>query len=152
ELESGRFADENRERPTPVRILEFNAWEYSAHDQIWPGLVRKILDHMEQHLRGGWWRLWWARIQRNFRRQVEKERGRLLFLAVTLAVGLALVGTLAGGDLVLAIQIASILGAGGVLKFLGDLVSNPLGAWIIQVFKNADYGRQIGVMEEIAAD
>jgi predicted KAP-like P-loop ATPase len=52
----------------------------------------------------------------------------------------------------LALQLASILLAGGVLKFLGELVSNPLGSWIIRVFQSDDYGRQIGMMEEIAAD
>ncbi len=152
ELASGLFAEGNREQLARVRTIEFNAWEYSAHEQIWPGLVRKILDHMEECLPGGWWRLWWVRIQRNFRRQLNKERGRILFLLVSIPMGLAIAAILAGGDLTLALQVASILLAGGALKFLGELVSNPLGSWIIKVFQSDGYGKQIGIMEAIAAD
>ncbi len=136
---------------TKVHIINFNAWEYSANEKIWPGLVRKIMDGMERYalsrIRG-----LWARVKRNFTRQFQKEQGKILFILIFLGVSLAIIYSWPAVDFRMAAQAAAILMAGGILKFASDILSNPLSGWVVKLFEREDYGRMIGYMEEIADD
>lgn len=43
----------NKRQKNSIHVIKFNAWEYNAAKSIWPGLVRKIMNNMEQELTGG---------------------------------------------------------------------------------------------------
>jgi hypothetical protein len=85
-LQDGEF--KNRPQPYAVRrpevhVVHFNAWEYSAAEVIWPGLVRKIMDTFEATWSNP--RRFFTKFGRNVRRQTSRFRGHLLLTALILA-------------------------------------------------------------------
>ena len=137
-----------------VRVVHFNAWEYSAAVLIWPGLVRKILDKLEEP----WspWKRFAKRFRRNIRRQTRQFRGRLILVALVLlsvVLGVALLqpgsdATIIGG----AIAVLGIGGLAGLAKLITDTIANPLGQYVTALAEDSDYGRHIGYMTEIRND
>jgi uncharacterized protein YjbI with pentapeptide repeats len=135
-----------------VHVVRFNAWEYSATDVIWPGLVRKIMDRLEVEIAWGFPGRFLYRLWRNVRRQIRENRGRLV-AATAIAVGLVAFAlwrfkgdkTLVGGAAVLTVALA-------LAKVVIDGLSNPLSTWVTTLFEERDYGRQIGYMADIRED
>jgi hypothetical protein len=135
-----------------VHVVRFNAWEYSATDVIWPGLVRKIMNRLEVEIAWGFPGRFLYRLWRNVLRQMRENRGRLV-AAVAIAVGL--VGfalwrfradqAVVGGVAALAVVL-------GLAKVVVDGLSNPLSTWVTTLFQERDYGRQIGYMADIRED
>jgi hypothetical protein len=144
-------------RRPEVHVVHFNAWEYSAAEVIWPGLVRKILDTLEEtwsHPRRFATRFW-----RNARRQTRQFRGRLLLVVlVVFTVFLYALWrsgddatTLTDGAIAVGGAIA-VLGVGGLVKLVSDTLANPLGQYVTALAEDSDYGRHIGYMTEIRED
>lgn len=145
-------AKSKRPPPRPaVHVVSFNAWEYSANEVIWPGLVRKILSVLERET-SNWFTKIWRRLRRNAGRQLKVARGRIIAsLTLLIAAGVAVYfqSQFSTGAL---IAIVGALGVGGVVKFASDTLSDPLGQWFTALFDDAGYGAQIGYMEEIKND
>jgi hypothetical protein len=135
-----------------VHVVRFNAWEYSATDVIWPGLVRKIMDRLEVEIAWGFPGRFLYRLWRNVLRQIRENQGRLV-AAIAIAVGLVAFAlwrfsgdkALIGRAAVLALLLA-------VAKLVVDGLSNPLSKWVTTLFEERDYGKQIGYMADIRQD
>jgi hypothetical protein len=139
-----------REVPSNVHVVTFNAWEYSANEVIWPGLVRQIMSSLEKRQR--FYVRWWWRLRRNLGRQIRVERGRIIGGgAVLLAAALL---ALLQSRFVPGVLLASIaaLGVGGAAKLAFDALGDPLGQWFGALFEDRRYGAPIGYMEEIRHD
>ena len=141
----------DRERPQ-VHVVSFNAWEYSANEVIWPGLVRKIMSTLERTTHPSRVGRFLLRLRRNLARQIRVARGRIIG-AVTLLAGALVVAlwqdrvdpAVLGG-------VIAALGVGGVAKVVSDAVADPLGQWFTSLFEQSSYGGEIGYMEEIKRD
>jgi len=149
-----------------VYIINFNAWEYSSSEVIWPGLVREIMKKMEGKSSGSYLDL----PKRKFYLLKHKYKRSKDY---TLDWTIGQLPTLAIITLILYIIISKInftsipgafkdifalilsLGAATLLtnaKNFYDIINNPLSEWIAFQFKSCDYGRQIGYMETIKDD
>jgi hypothetical protein len=137
--------------PQPeVHVVHFNAWEYSAAEVIWPGLVRKILDKLEETWSPS--RRFATRFWRNLRRQTRQFRGRLILGALVLAIVLLVALLQSGSDATIVGGAIAVLGIGGLLKLITDTLANPLGQYVTALAEDSDYGRHIGYMTEIRND
>ena len=143
-------ADANR---TPdVYVVSFNAWEYSATEVIWPGLVRKIMDTMEREVSGGRIRLKRSKLRRNFVRRLKDEAPRVMVTGIILGAILGSVLLGSGFDVKTAALTFSAVGLAGLGKVLVDTLNAPLSQWVTALFQESDYGKQIGHMAEIRDD
>jgi hypothetical protein len=149
-LEAGRTSSKPS---TPrVHVVHFNAWEYSATEIIWPGLVRKVMDRLEIEISWGFPGRFLYRLWRNILRQVRENQGRL-FAAAAIAAGLISFGlwrfqgnkAVLGGAAAVAIVVA-------LAKVVVDGLSSPLSKWVTTLFQERDYGRQIGYWADIRED
>lgn len=151
EMIAGQF--ENPEAgPTPVHVVEFNAWEYNSSEKIWPALVRRVMEEMER--RAQWTRRarLWDTLKRNVGREWRRRRAPLavavlsvLAVAVVAAVELAL-----SPELIVAALAA--LGISGAAKVISDLATNPVSKWVATLVEREDYGEELPYMREIRAD
>jgi hypothetical protein len=134
-----------------VHVVHFNAWEYSATEVAWPGLVRKIVRKLDQDVPWPRRKRLWTRVRRNLPR--ESKRLRVQGVSLLLVLGTALVAAAVGGDARLSNgvlgAVAGALGVGGLLTLKA---AAPMAGWITALFAGSDYGRQIGYMEEIRHD
>ena len=134
-----------------VHVVFFNAWEYSANEVIWPGLVRKTLGALEDRTSNGFTKLW-RRLRRNAGRQLKVARGRIIAsLTILIAAGVAVFVQSRFSTAAL-IAVVGAVGIGGVVKFVSDALSDPLGQWFTALFDDRGYGAPIGYMEEIKHD
>jgi hypothetical protein len=138
------------ERQPDVHVVHFNAWEYSAAEVIWPGLVRKILNKLEEPWRP--WQRFATRFRRNFRRQTRKFRGSLILVALVLAVILLVALLQSGSDATIVGGAIAVLGIGGLVKLIMDTLANPLGQYVTALAEDSGYGRHIAYMTEIRDD
>ncbi len=150
----GNFGSSSR-MPSPasgpdVHVVHFNAWEYSAAEVIWPGLVRKILDKLEET----WspWRRFWRRFWQNLLRQTLQFRGRLILVALVLIIVLLVALLQSGFDATIVGGAIAVLGIGGLVKLITDTAANPLGEYVTALAEDSDYGKHIGYMTEIRKD
>jgi hypothetical protein len=149
-LEAGTAASNPSTRR--VHVVHFNAWEYSATEIIWPGLVRKVMDRLEIEISWGFPGRFLYRLWRNVLRQVRENQGRL-FAAAAIAAGLISFGlwrfqgnkAVLGGAAAVAIVVA-------LAKVVVDGLSSPLSKWVTTLFQERDYGRHIGYMADIHED
>jgi KAP family P-loop domain len=132
-----------------VHIVRFNAWEYSATEVVWPALVRKIVEKLDQDVPWPWWRRAWTRFKWNLPRALRQERTAIATVAVVAAV--AFVVARVRGNVELARGIAALVGVVG-LGGLAKAASNPVARWVTTLFTSSDYGGQIAHMDEIKND
>ncbi|MBX0330190.1 CHAT domain-containing protein [Oscillochloris sp. ZM17-4] len=147
----------NTKSPLPphmkrVHVISFNAWEYSANEVVWPGLVRAIMDRLERETSNQLYGLIGLRFWRSFIRQMRKERSRIILVV-------SLVLTVAGYfffilrfDVRLVAGALAGLGVVGLAKLIGDTMAEPLSKWIATLFQEEEYGKQIGYMSQIRDD
>ena len=164
-----------------VHVINFNAWEYSASEVVWPGLVRKIIDEMEPKKLSKYYpRYFISKLLHNRNQRSRKALGKFLFVIVfvcitsffallwlrfdTIDVLSFLQSGVEGGaqdatnmqNVSRAILFA--LGASGLLGIILSLLKileytfKPLSQWTTKLFQECDYGKQIGFMEEIHED
>ena len=132
-----------------VHVVRFNAWEYSATEVVWPGLVRKIVTRLDKLATWPRHKRIRTRVRWNLKRQWAGLRVQLV--AAGLVVGTAVAAALVQGEETLAgaiLGVAAALGAGGVVKAARD----PIAQWVTALFAGSDYGRHLGVMEDIKHD
>ena len=135
-----------------VYVVEFNAWEYSCAEVIWPGLVRKIMNRLEIEVSWGFPGRFLIKLGRNLKHQLKQSRSQLIGI-FAIAVGLCVLGLLKFKlDLRLIWGAIVALGVSGILKIVGDTLSKPLSQWITTLFQERNYGKQIGYMAEIRSD
>jgi Cdc6-like AAA superfamily ATPase len=145
-------------RRPEVHVVHFNAWEYSAAEVIWPGLVRKVLNKIEEP-----WsrtRRFLTKFLRNARRQTREFLGRLLLVALVLAivflVALWQFGTgvdkFLGDKALLGAIALTVVTVSGLVKLVSDTMANPLGQYVTALAEDSDYGKHIGYMSEIRKD
>lgn len=134
-----------------VYIVSFNAWEYSATEVIWPGLVRKIMDRLEVEVSRNVVEQLARRLFRNLRRQVKQHRSKLLATGAIVPVLVAIALWRLRSDIVVFGGIGLALGA-ALVKAVGEGLSKPLSQWVTTLFEERDYGKQIGYMAEIRED
>lgn len=135
----------------PTHVIRFNAWEYSSTDAIWPGLIRKIMDHMEKEISiHGILDTYFIKLSRIIRR----------FWAYSLMLWLILflIGFVAIKYQYNPTDIKSAfwgLGLSALVTIIIGVLNiwfSPLSNWMIFLFKDNKYGKQIGYMEEIRKD
>jgi Cdc6-like AAA superfamily ATPase len=135
-----------------VHVVEFNAWEYSCAEVIWPGLVRKIMNRLEIEVSWGFPGRFLIKLGRNLKHQLKQARGQLIGISAIVA-GLCFLGVLKFQlDLKLIWGAIVALGISGIFKIVGDTLSKPLSQWITTLFQERNYGKQIGYMAEIRSD
>ena len=132
-----------------VHVVAFNAWEYSATEVVWPALVRKIVEKLDQDVPWPWWRRAWTRFRWNLPRALRHERTAIATVAVVAAV--AFVVAVVRGYGGLATGIAAIVGVLGI-SGLAQAARNPVAGWVTTLFASSDYGGQIAHMDEIKHD
>ena len=139
-----------RKRVGPrVHVVRFNAWEYSATEIVWPGLVRKIVKKLDEDVPWPWYKRRWTRLKWNLPRELRRLWAPLLAVALVAAVAIAVAIWRDHANLAAAIiAAAGALGVGGLVK----AASNPIARWVTALFAESDYGRQIGYMEDIKHD
>lgn len=153
-LKDPEFRDRPNESDLPrphVHVVSFNAWEYSASDIIWPGLVRKIMTVLEDETPTAFGGRFLLRLRRNLLRQIRVARARII-AGVTVLAAILVVLWQSSLDVGVALGVVSALGVGGVVKLVTDTVNDPLGQWFTTLFEDRRYGGQIGYMEEIKHD
>jgi KAP-like P-loop domain-containing protein len=132
-----------------VHVVRFNAWEYSATDVVWPGVVRKIVSTLDELDTWPWHKRVGRRIRWNLEREWRRLRLQLVGVALLIAAGiLVAVAQDALGVAALIGTAAAAVGVGGVVKAAKD----PVSQWLTTLFAESDYGRHLGVMEEIRHD
>jgi hypothetical protein len=142
---------------TRIHVVTFNAWEYSASETIWPGLVRKIMDQLEREVPWPFPGRFLGKLWRNLKTLVKKERVRALIVTY-LCIGLAASGAFYLWPSKLSDIWKAFIGAGivgllaGLLKLAGDTWANPLSQWLTNLFLEDDYGRHIGHLARIRKD
>ena len=133
-----------------IEIVDFNAWEYSATDIVWPGLVRKIMTLLEKEVSIP------TRIRVRFTRNLKQQLSKLqlwLLLFVSAVVGVVIFNIWTDSVLSQGITIIGVIGlSASLIKILTDLFAHPMARWLTTLFEHEDYGRQIGYMEEIRHD
>jgi Cdc6-like AAA superfamily ATPase len=134
-----------------VHVVRFNAWEYSATEVVWPGLVRKIMDRLEVETSNGAAGRLAARLRRNLRRQIMRNRSRLYAAAIIVPVLIAIGITQIQADSLVLGGAALAIGA-GLIKVASDGLSRPISQWVTTLFEDQDYGKQIGYMADIRDD
>jgi hypothetical protein len=155
---SGKSITANSQEPVVSRIhtVTFNAWEYSASEAIWPGLVRKIMDRLEKEVSWPFPGRFLTKFWLNLKAQIKRERiriGTVLYLAVIAAIAAFLLWSGKFPQTWKALVAAGIAGlAGGLLKLVSDTVANPLSQWLTKLFLEDDYGRHIGNLARIRKD
>jgi Cdc6-like AAA superfamily ATPase len=135
-----------------VHVVSFNAWEYSASEVVWPGLVRKIMDHLEQVV---FWKLFGAfayRFRRNFTRNLQRRAGQIFLVSALLLISAAFFFWMAGFNWQLFVSLAFALGVAGISKVIGETLAEPLSKWVGTLFEQEEYGKQIGYMSLIRED
>lgn len=136
-------------------VIHFNAWEYNSSEIVWTGLVRSIMDRIENLPSGRRWRFL-RRLKRNITHDAGDSRGVYIVLpaAVLTVTILALwLQRFIGID----ISQTLLRGTGLLALFaIGTQVIRsgftPLSQWVTNMIRDRDYGKQIGYMTEIRKD
>lgn len=140
-------------KASKVISVSFNAWEYSASEAIWPALARKIVDSLEKEVRWNIFRRLVARLRRNFKSQVSRDRGWIFPGGITLILVLTILLWTSSMNLTEALAAALVLGGGvGVLKILIETLKSSFGQWIADLFQDQSYGRPMNLIDMIHAD
>jgi Cdc6-like AAA superfamily ATPase len=156
--------------PARVVCVPFNAWTYNAAEQIWPRLVRGVLDSVERQIRWHrtplrWWRKTWRKINRSF----VTRGGWKSILALAVVCGVlgwvlarvpaarrwdvlnALADSKLAPETVTLPALAAALGA--VVKLVFDTLVTPLGGWVTALFDDgAGYGGDSDLVRDIQRD
>jgi Cdc6-like AAA superfamily ATPase len=142
-----------------VHIVTFNAWEFSATEIIWPGLVQKIMDKLENQTAFVFPSLFLIKVLRSLKSHVSQARGTYLVIALLVIILLATVtwmyqyGQVTVDERILQGTLVLVASGGliGILKVIHDAIT-PMGTWVTKLIQERDYGKQIGYMEEIRLD
>lgn len=165
--------------PQLVYVVEYNAWQYSATEQVWPGLVRLIMNRAEREI--GWFGWFFGRLRHSARRFAKQVRLWMVVLAGVF-IGLLTYANMPVSDrivfaqgpvspllpfpqaaqavlnpLVAFVQGASpfVLTAFGVslLRIVADALLSPAGRWVARLVDNSgEYGKPVDFMSEIEND
>jgi tyrosinase len=151
EMIAGQFEDPDA-GTTPVHVLEFNAWEYNSSEKIWPALVRRVMEEMEQ--RAQWTRK--ARLWDTFGRNLDREWRRRRAPLVVGFVSVLVVAFVAAVELnlspALIFTALAALGISGAAKLISDVATNPVSKWVATLVEHEDYGEELPYMREIRDD
>jgi Cdc6-like AAA superfamily ATPase len=155
-----------------VYCIEFNAWEYNAADHIWPRLVRRVLDGVEQKAQWHrtpirWVQTFWRKLRRNFVRKLRAGwKGLAGWLVVTGVLWWAFAylrpedaerfarrvfGAELADD---TFSVPAILGAltAGV-KLVADTLLAPLGGWVTALLDDGPgYGAESDFVRAMQSD
>jgi hypothetical protein len=136
-------------KPT-VHVLRFNAWEYSATEAIWPGLVRRIMTKLDEIAPCGWVTRMWTRVRWNLPRETRRVRVPLTAAALVFAAGAIVTAVADQAKLAALIGVAGIvsLGGGSLLK----AANNPAARWVVGLFSDTSYGGETALMADIKHD
>jgi hypothetical protein len=140
---------EQMDSPLHVHVVRFNAWEFSDTDLIWPGMVRKIIRKLDEHVPWPWYKRYWTRLKWNLSRQLQRNWIPVVSAIIASAVAIGVLFWRDHANLA-----AVLIGAVSLLSVAGLLraASNPVAQWITKLFAESNYGRQIGYMEDIKHD
>jgi Cdc6-like AAA superfamily ATPase len=154
----GRRSPEPAEEPSDddrrivVHVVKFNAWDYNASEAIWPALVRKTMDCLEDHAPLPWRKKAWHRLVRNGGREWRRRKAQIFATAVV-AVPLALIAVAhLGFDPAQVVAVLGALGLAGLINLVAKATANPLSLWLTGIFERSDYGRATDLMVEIRED
>lgn len=149
---AGRAETESH-RLVRVFTVTFNAWEYSAHDKVWPGLVRRIMDHLERSIRWSRHGRFVSGLRRKLQREAMSPLGFALIALVVLSALVFLGGVAVGGteDLEILATTATLF-AGSAGALLLKTLATPWGKWVTRLVERQDYGRQSEGMADIRDD
>jgi KAP family P-loop domain/CHAT domain len=143
--------DEGKRKRVGPRVhpVRFNAWEYSASEVVWPGLVRKIVGTLDTDVKWPRYKRWWTRLRWNVPRELRRLWVPLVIAALVAMIAIVTAILRDNNDVAAAIIAAvGALSVGGLVKAASD----PIAGWVTALLAESDYGRQIGYMEEIKRD
>jgi hypothetical protein len=151
EMIAGQFEQPDA-GPTPVHVVEFNAWEYNSSEAIWPALVRRVMEEMERRATWTWRARLWDTIKRNVDREWRRRRAPLAvgFVSVLLVAILAAIELNFSPALIAAALGA--LGIFGIAKLISDVATNPISKWVAGLAERDAYGEELPYMREVRAD
>ncbi len=149
-------------KPVPqavhIYIVRFNAWEYSATEVIWPGLVRRIMNEFERGM-GTRKRviLSFRKLWRNLRYPSADEKKRRMILGMVL-LGIIVFILLGARILNIPLQLVDIVQIllvpvliGGLFKTIIEFI-RPMGEWITNLFQEREYGKYLDQMVDTSDD
>jgi len=150
-----RQSDNSSTSDTPipqVHIINFNAWEYSSFESIWPGLVRKIMDKLEpcKEFSKDYFQYLGSKLKRNLKRQLS-EAWRWFTFIIILGSSVSFIILRFNFNWVLFNSLVGLLTVAGLLK-LAECTVKPLSRWAVKIFQEFDYGRPVDYMEYINDD
>jgi hypothetical protein len=138
--------------PTPVHVVRFNAWEYNSSERIWPSLVRRVMEEMEQQAQWSPWARAWDTLKRNAKREWRRRRAPLAVAVISLLV----VAVVAAFELdfspALILTALGALGISGLAKLISDVARNPVSRWVTKLVEGDAYGEELPYMREIRDD
>jgi tyrosinase len=148
------FPDQQENGPAAVdvRVVRFNAWEYNSSDKIWPSLVRRIMERMEEASQWSFWDRFANTLKRNLGRYWRLHRNQLV-TAIAVVVPLAVLAAWTlhfSASLILAA--IAVVGLPGLIKLGIDATTNPVSRWVGTMVEQGRYGDELPYMREIHGD
>ena len=72
--------------PINVHVVNFNAWEYSASEIVWPGLVRKVMDQLEpkREMSQNYIKYFKSKLYRTLKNRFHESQGWFIFSIIIL--------------------------------------------------------------------
>ncbi|HEX5610750.1 MAG TPA: P-loop NTPase fold protein [Solirubrobacterales bacterium] len=135
-----------------VHVVQFNAWEYSSSEMIWPSLVRRIMEQMEAAAQWGYFSRLADTFKRNLARLWRRQRNRLVaILAVVAPLAVLAIWKLDFDPAVIGAAVVAI-GIPGLIKLGAEAASNPVSRWAGALVDQEEYGNELPYMREIHSD
>jgi KAP family P-loop domain len=143
---------DNTPQPPKIAPVEFNAWEYSANETIWPALARKIVDELDDAVRWKRFERLRLKLRRNLKPQISKNRGWLTLGGIALILITIILLIDSDMDSTKLWTAVLTLGGVGLWKILTDTLNNSLGQWIADLFQDRSYGKPLDIFQRIRDD
>lgn len=134
-----------------IHIVRFNAWDYNTYNAIWPGLVRQLIETLEQSLHPR--QLPWARLKRNLRREYKAIRNKLIPWGLIAMAALVTLVIAAGENWEQRLASLGAISLAGLIPNLVKMANEPVASWMTRLFtSDRTYGEILDYMGEIRDD
>ena len=154
---TGFQTKKGNEQVADVHTIKFNAWEYNSMESIWPGLIRKVMDGMENSVFNFLGKIKF-KFSKFFRKIWKKDKITIIIFFLLLATmvfgfygGYSNNNFLDFSIFLSSLSVISILLFGFITE-ISKVLSSPLSSWLINRYKECDYGKRIQFMDEIKED
>jgi len=143
---------QDERKTAKVHVVQFNAWQYSSCETIWPSLVRETMETMEREAQWGYWSRFANTVDRNARRLWRRHRNRVVAVLAVVTPLLALAVWKLDFSPELIVAAVTAIGIPGLVKLGGEAFKNPVSRWAGALVDQERYGDELPYMQEIRND